>query len=155
MSIPRSFAFTVVVVMFVAATAMTQERAIKRSDLPAAVEITVAAQSKGATVRGFSEEKENGQTYYEAQLKINGHSKDILIDDSGSIVEVEEQVVIDSLPPAVRGGLQTKAGKGQLLKVESTTKHDQLVAYEAQVMTNGKRSEVQVGPDGRALEHEE
>ena len=30
-----------------------------------------------------------------------------------------------------------------------------LVAYEAQVTTNGKRSEVQVGPDGKPLDHEE
>jgi len=31
-------------------------------------------------------------------------------------VELEEQVEIDSLPAAVRGGLQAKAGKGTLLK---------------------------------------
>jgi hypothetical protein len=153
MSIPRSFALALVVVMFVAAAA--QEKKIKRSDLPAAVEKTVAAQSKGATIRGLSKEKEKGQAYYEAELRIDGHNKDVLIDGNGAIVEVEEQVVIDSLSPAVRGGLQAKAGKGQLLKVESITKHDKLVAYEAQVMTNGKRSEVQVGPDGQSLEHEE
>jgi hypothetical protein len=29
------------------------------------------------------------------------------------------------------------------------------VAYEAQVMTGGKKSEVQVGPDGKPLNHEE
>jgi len=153
MSIPRSFALALVVVMFVAAAA--QEKKIKRSDLPAAVEKTVAAQSKGATIRGLSKEKEKGQAYYEAELRIDGHNKDVLIDGNGAIVEVEEQGVIDSLSPAVRGGLQAKAGKGQLLKVESITKHDKLVAYEAQVMTNGKRSEVQVGPDGQSLEHEE
>jgi len=152
MSIPRSFALALVVVVVAAAA---QETKIKRSDLPAAVEKTVAAQSKGATIRGLSEEKEKGQTYYEAELRIDGHNKDVLIDGNGAIVEVEEQVVIDSLSPAVRGGLQAKAGKGQLLKVESITKHDQLVAYEAQLMTNGKRSEVQVGPDGQSLEHEE
>ena len=41
------------------------------------------------------------------------------------------------------------------MKVESITKHDKVVAYEAQVITNGKRSEVQVGPDGKPLDHEE
>ena len=30
-----------------------------------------------------------------------------------------------------------------------------LVAYEAHVNTNGKKSEVQVGPDGKALAHPE
>jgi uncharacterized membrane protein YkoI len=135
--------------------AFTQEKKIKRSDLPPAVEKAVAAQSQGATVRGFSEEKENGQTFYEAELIVDGHSKDVLMDASGAVVEVEEQVALDSLPPAVREGLQSKAAKGKLVKVESLTKHDKLVAYEAQVMTGGKKSEVQVGPDGKPLDHEE
>jgi hypothetical protein len=70
-------------------------------------------------------------------------------------VEIEEQVAINSLPAPVKEGLQAKAGKGKLLKVESVTKHDKLVAYEAQVMSEGKKSEVQVGPDGKPLNHEE
>ena len=155
MSISRGFTLVLVVEMLLATTAGAQEKKIKRSDLPAAVEKTVAAQSQGATIRGFSAEKENGQTHYEAKLVVNGHSKDVEIDATGAIVEVEEQVAMDALPAALRAGLQAKAGKGKLLKVESITKHDKLVAYEAQVMVDGKKSEVQVGPDGKPLDHEE
>jgi hypothetical protein len=138
-----------------AGIASAQEKKIKRSDLPPAVEKTVAAQSQGATIRGFSTEKEKGQTLYEVELTVNGHSKDISMAPDGSIVEVEEQVAMDSLSPEVKAGLQAKAGKGKILKVESLTKKDKLVAYEAQVDTNGKKSEVQVGPDGKPLDHEE
>ena len=138
-----------------AGIASAQEKKIKRSDLPPAVEKTVAAQSAGATIRGFSTEKEKGQTLYEVELTVNGHSKDISMAPDGSIVEVEEQVALDSLSPEVKAGLQAKAGKGKILKVESITKKDKLVAYEAQVDTNGKKSEVQVGPDGKPLDHEE
>jgi hypothetical protein len=136
-------------------SAVGQEKKIKRSDLPPAVEKTVAAQSQGATIRGFSQEEEKGQIYYEAELLVDGHSKDLMMDADGAIVEVEEQVAIDSLPAAVKNGLQSKAGSGKLTKVESLTKHDKLVAYEAQVLTGGKKSEVQVGPDGKPLDHEE
>ncbi len=138
-----------------AGTASAQEKKIKRSDLPPAVEKTVAAQSTGATIRGFSTEKENGQTLYEVEMTVNGHSKDISIAADGFIVEIEEQVALDSLSPEVIAGLQAKAGKGKILKVESLTKKDKLVAYEAQVETNGKKSEVQVGPEGKPLDHEE
>jgi len=59
MSIPHAFIFTAIVLTLAAgAVGMARETKIKRSDLPAAVEKTVAAQSKGA----FSEEKENGAT---------------------------------------------------------------------------------------------
>ncbi len=141
--------------LILVATTSAQEKKIKRADLPPAVEKTVAAQSAGATVRGFSQEKEKGQVYYEAEMTVNGHSKDVLIDSNGAIVEVEEEVALDALPAPVKAGLQSKAGSGKILKVEFLTKHDKVVAYEAQVTTNGKKSEIQVGPDGKPLDHEE
>jgi hypothetical protein len=141
--------------LLLAGTASAQEKKIKRTDLPPAVEKTVAAQSEGATVRGFSTEKEKGQTFYEVEMTVDGHSKDVLIAADGTVAEVEEQVVLGSLPADVKAGLQAKAGKGQILEAESITKKGKLVAYEAKVETNGKKSEVQVGPDGKPLDHEE
>ena len=138
-----------------AGTASAQEKKIKRTDLPPAVEKTVAAQSAGATIRGFSSEVEKGQTLYEAEMMVKGHTKDVLMAADGSIVEVEEQVALDSLSAEVKAGLQAKAGKGKIFKVESITKKNKLVAYEAHVDTDGKKSEVQVGPDGKPLDHEE
>ena len=141
--------------LLMATSAVAQEKKIKRSDLPPAVEKTVAAQSAGAAVKGFSTEKEKGQTYYEAEMVVNGHSKDILIDANGAIVEVEEEVAMNALPADVKAGLQAKAGEGKLGKVESITKKDKVVAYEAKVIKDGKKSEIQVGPDGKPLDHEE
>ncbi len=114
--------------LLLAGTSSAQEKKIKRSDLPPAVEKTVAAESTGATIKGFSTEKEKGQTLYEVELMVNGHSKDISMAADGSIVEIEEQVVLDSLSADVRAGLQAKAGKGKILKVESLTKKGKLVA---------------------------
>jgi flagellar motor protein MotB len=141
--------------LLLAGTASAQEKKIRRSELPPAVEKTVAAQEAGATIRGFSVEKEKGQTFYEAEMTVNGHSKDVLIAADGTVVEIEEQVMFDSLSAEVKAGLQAKAGAGKILKVESLTKKGKLVAYEAKVESNGKKSEVQVGPDGKPLDHEE
>jgi len=155
---PGTFALALITAILCAglhSLAEEHEKKINRSDLPAAVEKTVTAQAQGATVRGFNQEEEDGKIYYEAELTVNGHSKDILIDPTGKIAEIEEQVDPASLPAAVRSGLQSKAGGGKLGKIESLTKHDKLVAYEAKVTINGKRSEVQVGPDGKPLNHEE
>lgn len=138
-----------------ALAAQENEKKIQRSDLPAAVEKTVAAQSQGATIKGFSQEQENGQTYYEAEMMVGGHTKDVLITKDGSVAEVEEQVEFDSLPAAVKEGLQNKAAHGKIVKVESLTKHDRIVAYEAKVQADGKKKEIQVGFDGKPLDHEE
>jgi len=92
--------------------AMVQEKKIKQPDLPAAVEKSVAAQSKGATIRGFSKEMEKGKTTCEVQMTVNGHTKDLEVDESAAVVEVQEQVALEALPTEARIGLQAKAGKG-------------------------------------------
>lgn len=144
-----------VVILLAAASAGAQEKKIQRADLPAAVEKTVSEQSQGATIKGFSQEQENGQTLYEAELTLNGHSKDILMDTTGAVVEIEEQVALASLPATVQQGLRAKAGSGKILKVESLTKNNKLVAYEAKVQIAGKKKEITVDPDGKPLAHEE
>ena len=77
------------------------------------------------------------------------------MDKQGNIVEVEEEVPMESLPGNVKDGLTKAAGSGTLGKVESLTKNGKLVAYEAVVNAGTKRSEVQVGPDGKKLAHPE
>jgi uncharacterized membrane protein YkoI len=136
-------------------TSQAQEKTIQRRELPPAVDKTVTEQSKGATIKGFAKEVEDGKTLYEVELMVNGHGKDISMDQQGNIVEVEEEVRIDSLPAAVRDGLAKLAGKGTISKVESLTKKGKLVAYEAVVKKGSKNSEIQVGPDGKRLTHPE
>ena len=155
MKVSIKCALVVAAVLLCATFAVSEEKKINRSDLPPAVEKTVASQSEGAIIRGFTQEKENGQTFYEAEMMVNGHTKDVRIDSNGGIAEVEEEVTMESLPGAVKDGLQAKAGKGKVAKVESLTRRDKLVAYEAVVQKNGKKSEIQVGPDGKPLDHEE
>lgn len=132
-----------------------KERSITKSDLPAAVQKAADEQGKGATVRGYSTEIENGKREYEVESTINGHSRDVTIAPDGTVLEVEEQVEMQDLPEPVRDALQAKAGSGKITKIESLTKRGQLVAYEAQVRSRGKHSEIQVGPDGKSLPHPE
>ena len=131
--------------------AQAQEKKIKRAQLPPAVEKTVARESQGATIKGFATEVENGRRLYEAELTVNGHSKDISLDRTGKIVEVEEEVPMDSLPSTVQDALRKAAGSGTIELVESLTKNGKLVAYEGHVKTGTTRSEIQVGPNGEKL----
>jgi uncharacterized membrane protein YkoI len=146
---------SVVVALALSATVSAQERKLKREELPPAVEKTVARESEGATINGFATEIEKGKRLYEVELTISGHSKDISMDKNGNIVEVEEEVSMDSLPSAVQNVLRKKAGAGTIGKIESLTRNGKLVAYEAHVKTGAKSSEIQVGPNGEKLAHPE
>jgi len=140
-------------VLFVGAAA--QEKKISRKQLPPAVEKTVATESEGATIKGFASEREHGQQFYEVSLNVNGHNKDILMDANGNVVEVEEEVPLDSLPSNVQDTLKKLARGGKITVVESLTKQGRLVAYEAHVKHGIKRSEIQVGPSGEKLKRPE
>ena len=131
------------------------ETKIDRSKLPPAVEKTVQEQSQGATIKGFSKETENGVLEYEAEMMVDGHSRDIAIAKDGTLLEVEEEVALNSLPDSVQKALATKAGGAKITKVESLTKKGKLVAYEAATLKGTKKGEIQVGPNGEKLSHEE
>lgn len=145
----------VVAMLFVGGSAKGQEKRIQKSDLPSAVQKTADEQSKGATVRGYTKETEGGKVEYEVEMTIHGHSKDVSIGPTGDVLEVEEAVTLGALPAAVHEALQKKAGEGKIQKVESIEKQGNLVAYEAHILTGTKGSEIQVGPEGQPLDHEE
>ena len=138
------------VVVFVASADEGETRTSFQS-LPPAVQQAAKEQSKGAKVRGYSKESEGGKTYYEVELSQAGKTKDVLLDSSGKVVEVEQQVSLASLPPAVKDGLQKQAAKGKILKVEQVSKGD-AISYEALVSSGHKQREISVDGNGNATE---
>jgi hypothetical protein len=134
--------------------AQESERRVKMRDLPEAVRKTVREQSKGASLRGLSEEVEGGKTFYEAELRVGGHNRDVLMDASGAVVEVEEEVALSSLPLTVKEQIKKQAGRGRILVVESITKNNAVVAYEAHVRKGGKSLEIKIAPDGTLISDE-
>jgi len=149
------FSLAVLAAAVTLSIAHAQEKKIRREQLPPAVEKTVATESDGATIKGFATEVENGRRLYEVELIVNGRHKDVSMDRHGAILEVEEEVSIDSLPAAVQDALKKAAGSGTIEMVESLTKNGKLVAYEGHVKRGTKRSEIQVGPNGDKLKRPE
>jgi len=126
------------------------EKAITMKDLPAAVQRTVQEQIKGAAILHLSKEFEGGKTVYEVEMQVKGHGKDVTIGASGAVIEVEEEVALESIPGAAREAIKKAAGSGQITKVETVTEGNRL-AYEAHLRKDGKRSEIKVSGDGRLL----
>lgn len=151
----RKVAFLNACCILFGAASYAAEKPVSRAELPPAVQKTIDEQSKGAAIKRFVKDNEDGQLEYEAEMIVDGHSKDISVAPDGRLIEIEEQVDVGNLPPDVRSGLAAKAGRGTITKIESIKKRGTIVAYEAQVMTAGRHSEIQVGPNGQGLDHEE
>jgi uncharacterized membrane protein YkoI len=146
----RTMVTAIVFGALIAALSAQAEKKIAMKDLPAAVQQAVKEQSKGATLKGLATEVENGKTVYEAEFKVNGHSKDISFDAQGQVVSVEEETPIQQIPAPAREAIQKAAAKGKVVMVETVTEGGKTF-YEAQVKTGAKKSEVKVDATGQAI----
>jgi uncharacterized membrane protein YkoI len=132
-------------------SAQAAEKRLTLQDLPPAVQAAVKAQSQGGTVRGLSKEMEGGATVYEAELTVQGRTKDVTIDAEGKVLIVEDETTLDAVPAPARAAIQKAVGTGKLTMVEKVTK-GQTIFYEAQVSNGQKRSEVKVDAEGKPVE---
>jgi hypothetical protein len=119
---------------------------VKLESLPAPLQATVKEQTKNATFIGLSTEKEKGKTMYEVETKANGKSRDLLLDQTGAVVETEEEVDIDSISAQAKATIQKRAGGGTVFEllgwavlVEKLTAGS-AVSYQAAIKTRRERT---------------
>src|SRR5947199_10477973 len=91
MSLLRTTNLAALACLFVAGVVSAQEKKIKRSDLPPAVEKTAAEVSKGATIKGFAKETENGKTTYEVEMVVTRHTQDAQADAKAAMTQTSRQ----------------------------------------------------------------
>ena len=139
-------------VLATAVTSPAQEQNVKIDALPAAVRQTVLEVSQGAKLRALTREVEKGETFYEAELHVSGHTRDVIIDASGAIVLIEEEVDWSAVPETVRAAIEKAARGRRILLVETLTRNDKIEAYEAHVRKGWwKEMEIKVDPEGNPI----
>jgi len=114
------------------------DKKLAMKDLPPVVQKGVQDNLKGGTVKGLARETENGKTVYEVESMLNGKTRDFMLDATGHLLSVEDQIAIDALPGPVKAAFEKQ---GKIVSAETLTKGTML-AYEAVVEKNGKKSEV-------------
>jgi uncharacterized membrane protein YkoI len=131
-----------------AAAAKPAEGKLKLEDLPAPVKATVEAETKHATVKGLSREKENGKTVYEPESIVDGRTRDLMIDAAGKVYVVEEQLDVNQAPAPVKTAMEAR---GQIVKLEAVTENGKR-HYEGQIRNKaGKTVAMELDPDGKPI----
>jgi len=121
---------------------------LQLKDLPPAVKATVETETRGATVKRISTEKEEGKTVYEVETLVDGRTRDLMVDAGGRVYEVEEQIDVDKAPVPVRAAMEAK---GRILTLESVHSGGK-TTYEGRVRSKtGKTVSVAVGADGKPV----
>jgi hypothetical protein len=126
------------------------DKKVTLQDLPAAVQKTVQAELKGGEIKNIDKETEHGVTQYEVETMLNGKHRDFEVDVKGTLLVVEEETAIDSIPAPAKAAIMKKVADGKLDMVETFVKGG-VTMYEAAYTTKaGKKHEVLVKADGTA-----
>ena len=134
-------------------TSSAGEEKIKADDLPKAVKATVKKLYPDAKVVGTSKEtdEKEKETIYEVELKVDGKSVDLAINDEGEVEETEKEIDADDLPKAVTRAAAKRFPNGKITKVEEVTDENEKVVYELAVTNKGKKLEAVMSPNGKIL----
>jgi uncharacterized membrane protein YkoI len=127
---------------------IASEKKVELKDLPAAAQKTIRAETSGAKIKDIIEETQKGQTVYEVETVLNsGKTRDFDVDKAGTVLEVELEVALDSIPAPAKATIQKIVGNARINKVEALSKKGK-TDYEAAYMRDGKEREVLVKADG-------
>ena len=137
--------------MLARAAVALEGREAALEDLPEAVRKTVVEQSKDRVLRRIAVEEDGGTRIYEAAFVIAGRKVDMMIDAAGTAIAIEERIDLSETPLAVSARIKKSAGSGKVTSVESISTGGVVTAYEAEVLSAGKRFEIYVSPAGRLI----
>jgi len=127
------------------------ERKVKEAKVPAAALAALKKLADGAKITEFAEEVEFGHTFYEGSWKHrSGANMDVLVTQTGDLVEIEQQVDIKKVPRAALKMARKVAGKDVKLVFEKKT----MILYEVKFKKGNSQHELLLTPDGRRVEEE-
>jgi hypothetical protein len=145
-----------VALMFLApALLRAQEVSIKVSDLPSEIRSAVSARFPGAPMVEAARETEDGKTFYEVTIKLNGKKVDVTASTAGQLTLIEREIAKKDLPATVVKLVDDKYPKAKYNTVEDVTTisatGEKLSYYEVLITVNKERLELQLALDGSSI----
>jgi uncharacterized membrane protein YkoI len=148
-----------------------KEEELSIDQVPDAVKATILAEAGDGTIKEIELENENGQTFYEADVIIDGQEFEIKVAPDGKLLgkEIDDEdgddddeddengddenevlVSIDQVPDVVKATILAEAGDGTIVEIEMENEDGQTI-YEADVIIAGQEIEIKVAADGTLL----
>ena len=124
------------------------EKSLALKDLPAAVQKTIQDNLKGGEIKNIGKETEDGVQQYEIETILAGKHRDFNVDTKGTLLVLEEETSIDSIPAAAKAGILKKVAVGKLGMVELFHRGGETMYEAAYTSKDGKHHEVLVKADG-------
>jgi uncharacterized membrane protein YkoI len=120
---------------------------LKIADVPEPARSALLKLAAGATITGVERERVAQVVVYGAAWTVNDVQHEAEVTADGTLVELEETVPMDTLPPAVQKAVDKHfAGKAGLV-----VERKMIVVFEIEAKQNGRERELLVLPTGRVI----
>jgi len=147
---------TLSLLLLAPAVIAAQEVSIKVDQLPAEIRAAVTKRFPGAPITAASKETEDGKSFYEVTIKLNGKKVDVTATPGAQLTLIEREMSKKELPAAVLQLIDAKYPKAKYNTVEDvstvSTAGETLSYYEV-LLTDTKKEkwELQVALDGSKI----
>ncbi|NIQ01244.1 MAG: hypothetical protein GWM98_13265 [Nitrospinaceae bacterium] len=126
---------------------------VKLEDLSSKAQTVIQSHTAGGTLGKITCEKEDGKHFYKVEYTKDGHEFELQVDDDGNVLETEQIMKMEELPPAVQATVKTESEGGEIKELALETE-DGKTFYEVEFEKDGKEHEVKIADDGTVLERE-
>jgi uncharacterized membrane protein YkoI len=129
------------------------ETRVALSKLPPKVLAAAKERFPGAKLIKAEKETEDGKLQYEIVIEHQGQRLEAEFTPEGEYLETEVSIKVEDLPRPVTEGLRAKYAGALYRHAGKVTKKDGQIVYEVVVsLTDGRRGEVVVSPEGKIIE---
>jgi len=121
---------------------------ISKQQLPKPVLETFEAGHPSATLKAVIKDTRKEGTFYEIECNDSSRSRHFLYQSDGTLVEVEESIDPDELPPIVLDGVKAKYRSATIRTAERSTRGEH-VEYELVIAVGRRTMKVVVNAAGK------
>ncbi|MBA3846812.1 MAG: hypothetical protein H0X45_09230 [Planctomycetes bacterium] len=151
--------FAIPAALFIAGSLSAAEKAVVASDnmdvfknVPKEVQEGISKAANGAQVQDIDREEENGQMFYDAELKQGDKEWQVRLGQDGTVVkDYKHTNGLDKAPAAVKTALLKAAGDDQIVDVDRET-DDGKTWYEAKIRGAKENRNISVDEAGKMIE---
>lgn len=133
--------------LVVVATAATAASAQRSDTLPTVIATAFHQSYPKATILHSNREMRAGKVVYEIESQDGPMRRDLIYDLEGRAVEIEDILPADSVPAAVRAGVERDWSGATILGGERVTA-DTVVRYEVRARKDGRTRLLTYDPEG-------
>jgi hypothetical protein len=122
-----------------------------QDSLPSAVASAFHQAYPAARVLHVSKERRDGNVAYEIESRDGDTRRDLIYSPAGAVLEIEEQIPVDSVPAVVRAAAERRVAGGTLVGAERVTRGT-VILFEVQLRLNGRSRFLTYDPEGRPVD---